>query len=60
MCDIYIYIEREREREIYFSLKSAGQADMLKTQERDDVTAQVQRQSGGRFSSSSGDLSLFS
>lgn len=57
--------EREREREELVhrvvgaaSLKFAGQAGSLETQGRGDV-AQVQRESGGRSLSSSGDLSLF-
>ena len=38
------------------SLKSAGQAGRLATPARADVQSQVQRQSGGRISSSLGNL----
>ena len=56
---IHKHIELEREREINFTPKSARQTEMLETQERGAMKAQVQRQSGGRLPSSSGYLSLF-
>ena len=56
---VYPQTYRAREREINFTPKSARQTEMLETQERGAMKAQVQRQSGGRLPSSSGYLSLF-
>lgn len=56
--------ERKRQKVVYtivgaVSLKFAGRAGRLKTQGRANDVAQVQRFSGSRGLSSSGDFSLF-
>lgn len=66
------YVDRDRKGERFLlrnlftqlwrlgSPKSAGLADRLEIQKRVHIATQIQRQSGGKISSSLGDLSLFS